>query len=221
MSARRFSRESPPWDDYCFGQRRSNKNMNAMPGPEFNGNPAQKGWFARHSQKIVLSLIVLLLIVGGYYFYKSYQQRQALLRPALESLANEAPSENNAPAAPIVTAAPAQSQMTAAAIPEVRKQGSDFMAKAARGDGATHLARQALREYLKDKTDAAGQLKAEQKIYIEDYLQKHVTHANVLKVGDEMTFSSTLIDDAITQAQKLTDKQISNLHQYVLLVPSL
>lgn len=199
--------------------------MEAMPGPRFNQETERKSWFARHSQKIVLSLIVILLAVGAYYFYKNYQQRQGLLRPAIEGTEELSPSPSESPGALGATSPspspPSAASQTTVATPEAKKVDSNIVVLAARGNGATHLARQALREYLKDKSDLAGQLKAEHKIYIEDYLQKHTTHPNILKIGDEISFSDDLMKDAISQAQKLTDNQINNLHKYVLLVPSL
>ncbi len=204
--------------------------MEAMPGPKFNEDAQEKSWFSRNGQKIVLSLIVVLLAVGAYYFYKNYQQRKELLKPAIEGTEELSPSPTESPSAlavtsptpqPAVSGAKEVKKITPAALPEVRKENSNIVASAAKGNGATHLARQALKEYLKDKSDLAGQLKAEHKIYIEDYLQKHVQRPKALKVGDEIAFSDSLIKDAIDQAQKLTDKQINNLHKYVLLAPSL
>ena len=201
--------------------------MEAMPGPKFNEESEGKSWFSRNSQKIVLSLIVILLAVGAYYFYKNYQQRQELLKPVLEGT-QESPSPSESAAAQATTSAtpspqPAASEtpLISAAIPEAQTVDTNIIVTTARGDGVTHLARQALREYLKDKNDLAGQLKAEHKIYIEDYLQKHVTHPDVLKVGNQITFSQDLINDAISHAQSLSDKQINNLSKYVPLVPSL
>ena len=201
--------------------------MNAMPGPQFGQEMGEKSWFRNNAQKIVLSLIVVLLAIGGFYFYKNYQERKALLKPALEEMQslNATPSPQESPIASAANEQPQSSvlgvQQSKMAAPETRKENSNIIARAAKGNGATHLARQSLKEYLKDKSDLAGQLKAEQKIYIEDYLQKHVPRSKTLKVGDEITFSDSLIQDAISQAQKLTDKQINNLHKYVLLAPSL
>jgi len=201
--------------------------MEAMPGPKFNEESEGKSWFSRNSQKIVLSLIVILLAVGAYYFYKNYQQRQELLKPVLEGT-QESPSPSVSSVAQATSSATPSPQpaasgtpLVSAAIPEAQTVDTNIIVTAAKGNGVTHLARQALREYLKDKNDLSGQLKVEHKIYIEDYLQKHVTHPNVLKVGNQITFSQDLLNDAISHAQNLNDKQINNLSKYVPLVPSL
>ena len=191
-----------------------------MPGPKFDSVDQEKSWFKRNNQRIVLSLIVVLLAVGAYYFYRNYQQRQKLLRPVLQSNEQLTASPSVTPQ-PTLAGAKDTQKPAQAAVPTVNQENSTFTATAAPGNGATHLARQVLKEYLKDKSDVANQLNAEQKIYIEDYLQKHVTHSNILKVGDKLSFSQDLMANAISQAQKLSASQIKNLHKYVLLVPSL
>lgn len=91
--------------------------------------------------------------------------------------------------------------------------------KAERGEGVTHLARKALKEYLTDKNDSV-QLSVEQKIYVEDFL-KDAAGSRFLEIGEEITFSVAQIDQAVALAQDLTDTQIQNLSKYVPFVPSL
>lgn len=87
------------------------------------------------------------------------------------------------------------------------------------GEGITHLARKALKKYLADnKTDF--ELTPEHKIYIEDYLQNK-TGDRWLSLGEKITFSQELIEEAINTAQKLTSEQLENLQQYSALVSSL
>jgi predicted transcriptional regulator len=86
------------------------------------------------------------------------------------------------------------------------------------GEGITHLARKALKEYLKEK--GGPNLTPEHKIYIEDYLQNK-TGDYWLKVGQKLTFSEELIKEAIEKAQTLTQQQLQNLSQYAKLVPEL
>ena len=217
-----------------------------MPGPQFNRNQ-KVSWFEKHSQRLILGAIVVLIALGIFSFYESYQNRQELLKTAL----NGTPSLSSSPspsAAPSVKAEIKSSQKTsvpedqkpkiieknsaiisssqktntfvASFIPEVKMENGQFTAKAAKGNGATHLARYALKEYLKDK-DLKNELSAEQKIFIEDYLRKNVKSPNPLHPGDEISFSENLIKDAIQKAQALSPSQIQNLSQYVPLVPSI
>ncbi|TSC53503.1 MAG: Uncharacterized protein LiPW39_223 [Parcubacteria group bacterium LiPW_39] len=194
-----------------------------MPGPQFNQAEPSRSWFGRHSSHIVIGIIIALLVVGGIYFYRSYQQRKAALKPALENIlpGTSIPTATVSPAASPTPPESVKAQPTTGVPAEIKKADSQIVAKAAKGHGATHLARSALKEYLKEKPELAAQLKVEHKIYIEDYLQKHTAHSKILKVGDEISFSNELIKEAIDQAQKLTDSQIKNLSQYVPLVPSL
>lgn len=87
------------------------------------------------------------------------------------------------------------------------------------GEGITHLARRALKEYLVEKGQGLN-LTPEHKIYIEDYLQNK-TGDFWLKVGQKLTFSEELIKEAIEHAQQLTPEQLQNLTQYSQLVPEL
>ncbi len=187
-----------------------------MPGPQFEDSSPQ-GWFRRHSQKIVLSLIVILLTTGAFYFYKSYQDRRELLAPAIEDLQTSA-NQNPVSPQPQIKA---ENDAPKVESPVAQIQEGKISVKAAKGNGATHLARQALKEYLKDKSYINNKLNAEQKVYIEDYLQKNVSHPDTLYIGDELSFSDYLILDAINKSLSLTDSQLKNLSKYASQVPSL
>ncbi len=104
--------------------------------------------------------------------------------------------------------------------PETEEQtGEIFIEKAEAGEGITHLARKALKEYLA-KRENNLELTKEHKIYIEDYLQNRIGH-EALKLGEERTFSKDSIEKAIKAAQKLNDKQLKNIEQFSTLVPNL
>ncbi len=219
-----------------------------MPGPQFGEKP-ENSWWRKNSQKIILGLIAILLVAGAVSFYKNYQNRKVMLESAINNpIPTATSSENVIPSAtpasknasipqnqtlsPLPSSTPKRKVIVKeggilggpakrlSSIPEIKIENKNLVAKAAKGNGRTHLARYALKEYLKDKT-LKDELKAEQKIYIEDYLQKHVKSSGTLKVGDEITFSEDLIKEAITQAQKLTPNQLKNLQKYVPLVPSI
>jgi hypothetical protein len=197
-----------------------NQNNFTMPGAQFNAGDsgANASWLKRNSQKIAAGVILLLIAAGAFSFYRSYQERTALLKPAVEDIRDD-----------IKTASPDPATLAASQVkgaetrtePEVVKTDKDILVSPARGNGVTHLARQALKEYLKDKPELAKELTAEHKIYIEDYLRKNVAGApNVLQMSDTISFSKDLIQNAIGQAQKLTDNQLENLQKYVPLAPS-
>ncbi|MBU2037096.1 hypothetical protein KJ866_02775 [Patescibacteria group bacterium] len=188
----------------------------SMPGPQFNG-PAPDNWFRQNWRKLAAVLILALLATGTVYFYRNYQKRIATLKPALEKIITSASPIVNAP----VTAAN-DNQIKETSTPKATIDESGVTVFAAKGNGQTHLARQALKEYLKDKPELSQKIGAEQRIYIEDYLRKHLADQSiVLHVGDQLTFSNNNIENAINAALALNDSQIKNLSQYVPLVPSL
>ena len=102
---------------------------------------------------------------------------------------------------------------------EIPTQPKVYEEVAEPGEGITHLARKALKEYLQEKGEGLN-LTPEHKIYIEDYLQKK-TGDYWLEVGQKLTFSEELIKEAIEKAQTLTEEQLQNLSQYAKLVPEL
>jgi len=193
-----------------------------MPGPQFGNNQNGAGWLSRHYRKIVFTLIIALLAIGAGYFYQNYQARTALLRPTLEGItASPTPTSSNAPNKQ-KTSTNNEIEDAINPTPEVKQVGQDIVATATKGNGVTHLARQALKKYLKNKPELTQKLEAEQRIYIEDYLRKHLTNQpKILRVGDQITFSDNDIQNAIDKALTLNDGQIKNLNQYVPLVPSL
>jgi len=192
-----------------------------MPGPKFSQKiESSKNWIKNNYQRLVIGAIIVLLAIGGYFFYQSYHQRQVALTPVVN---DQEQTQTNEPAGPSPSAAKDNETVSpevkgAKTTPEITEQDGNITAKAAKGNGATHLARQAFKEYAKDKS---LDLKKEQKIYIEDYLQKHAKKDSLLHPGSEITFSEQEMKDAVDHAQKLTDKQIQNLSKYVPLVPSL
>lgn len=88
---------------------------------------------------------------------------------------------------------------------------------AQKGEGITHLARRALKRYL---TERGINLTPEQKLYAEDYIQKK-TGNYWLKLGEKLTFSQDLIEEAIQKAQSLSPEALKNLTKFVKLVPAL
>lgn len=188
-----------------------------MPGPQFGDESPVGSWLKNNWRSLAAVLILALLATGAAYFYNSYQGRVALLTPALEDI-----TASPSPAISSPVAGDSNNAVKGAISPEASRNGADIIVTAAKGNGTTHLSRQALREYLKDKPELAQKLSAEQRIYIEDYLRKHITgEPKTLHIGDQISFSDDTIKIATDLALNLTDSQIKNLSQYVPLVPSL
>ncbi len=193
-----------------------------MPGPDFGNSQNNFEWLKRHWRKLIFAAVIALMALGANYFYQSYQARTALLKPVLDQItASPTATPTISKAAIVGVNEKVKGEAVSTPIPTATNN-SQIVVTAAKGNGATHLARQALKEYLKDKPELAQKLGAEQRIYIEDYLRKHITgQPKTLNVGDQIAFSNNTIQDAINMALSLTDGQIKNLSQYVSLVPSL
>jgi hypothetical protein len=151
-----------------------------------------------------VSLAFVLILVGGYLlvFKGMPHWRVAQILPEKKVEKEELPE--------VVINPPEKT--------EVQSQQKVYEETADPGEGITHLARKALKEYLKEK--GGPNLTPEHKIFIEDYLQKK-TGDYWLKVGQKLTFSEELIKEAIEKAQTLTQEQLQNLSQYAKLVPDL
>lgn len=94
-----------------------------------------------------------------------------------------------------------------------------YVEEAKWGEGITHLARRALKEYLEDNPQSFN-VTPEHKVYIEDELAKK-KGGNWLQLGETLEFSEEMINEAIQKAETLTLQQLQNLTQYSHLVPSL
>lgn len=192
-------------------------------------------WIKNHSRAIT-SLIIVAVIVGvGIYAYNRPQVSEETTTTTeeqpKEELATTTTEESNptieiskpkeTASQPTETAAATTTpaiQSVVKADRKVEMKDDQIMVMAGTGDGVTHLARQALREYL--KADAGVSLNAEQKVFVEDYLKDRTASAR-LAVGEGKNFSKDTIKQAIDAAQKLNENQIKNLGKYAQMVPEL
>ena len=188
--------------------------------------------------RIVISVLIVIVIAGGIYSYSNRTQ-EAVYDDEL-ALEDEFTIDDE-DLAETEDFDVEEDVDTEIAVPEMEEEeevvqineepaekeneiisqetGEAFIETAVHGDGTTHLARKALASYLEKNNDS--ELTAEHKIYIEDYLRKNVGHVGGVRVGDQISFSKTLIKDAIGQAKTLTESQLKNLEKYSALVPEL
>lgn len=149
--------------------------------------------------------LLVLVVIGGYFLGKKMPQfNLAQLVPIKEKQE--------------ITKAP-EGILEEEGIEIIPRQSKIYEEEAQPGEGITHLARKALKEYLKEKGQGLS-LTKEHKIYIEDYLQKK-TGDFWLQVGQRLTFSEEMIKEAINQSLQLTPEQLQNLTQYTALVSGL
>jgi hypothetical protein len=100
---------------------------------------------------------------------------------------------------------------------DIQKTESQITIKAKMGDGVTHLARNAVAEYIKDKDIS---LSKEQKLYAETVL-KNQYYQKSLNTGQDISFNIDHLSDTVQKAQNLTEGQIHAWSQYTASVPSL
>lgn len=188
--------------------------------------------------RIIISIIIVIAIAGGIYSYSKRSQEAVLSEnESADEISLDSSTLSDDESAATVdesekTETPTETEGTETAIgktetttPEQvtptatsKETEGSFIETAGKGDGTTHLARRALANYLEKSPDS--ELKAEQKIYIEDYMRKKVGSQR-LSIGTSVEFSKDLIKEAIGASKELNDVQIKNLHKYVVLVPSL
>ena len=200
-------------------------NNSNLGGPQFGlenqMSPKDKfrNWISKYGSSVILPIIALAILAGGIYLYTSQQSQQASLfsegdlaniQGQIPGLEEELVADSNQEASQIAK----EKSVIEKIIPEGRKEGNKIIEKAAAGDGVTHLARRALGDYLEDHSQ---DLTNEHKIYIEDYLKDSIGSKS-LEIGEEITFSEDLIEEAINASLELTPEQLQNLEQYSALV---
>lgn len=183
-----------------------------------NEKPTAKQWL-QDNLRIIVSIFIVVVIATGIYSYsnrsgenggkeKQAEQNDALSNELAQNEGDISQAENDTQKDKKIT-----SQTTS------QETESSFIETAGKGDSLTKLARKSLADYLEKKTDSS--LTPEQKIYIEDYLRKSVTHKGGVQIGTSVEFSKSLIENAIAKSKNLNERQIKNLHKYTLRVPSL
>ena len=164
-------------------------------------------------------ILILIVIVGilGYLGYLAWKQPETLrnLPAAVSRLAQKA-KEKVVPKETEEEVALEETPQT----PEVLfPEEKTYLETAQWGEGITHLARRALKNYLSEKSQNF-EVTPEHKIYIEDYIAKKLG-GGWLKLGEKLEISGGLLQEAIDKASQLTPEQLQNLTQFSQLVPSL
>lgn len=180
-------------------------------------------WVKNHSRAIT-SLVIIAVIVGvGIYAYNKPKVEESTTATTEQPAEEVKVAEESKPV--IEIAQPNESSATTATSVApvviertVETKGEEIVVTAGKGDGITHLARQALKEYM--KADSGVALNAEQKIYVEDYLKDRNVSGR-LAMGDSKNFSRESIKQAIDAAKNLNERQIQNLSKYTKMVSEL
>jgi len=215
-------------------ESQSQSPLSVIGGPQFvqsDGWGAQiKGWLNRYGSTVVLPIIAILILVGGVYLYTkqrhpSFEQTpeqvasvtEVATSTSTEEVSKDKETKPDFKKLNIVAEGDRIEKITSESPKTKTETGEIFTEKAQKGDGVTHLARRALKEYLQKHPHK--DLTKEHKIYIEDYL-KDKTGSRPLAIGEEISFSADLIEEAINASQKLNSAQLKNLEKYSARVSS-
>ncbi len=172
-----------------------------------------KAW-VQENLRILVSVFIVAAIAFGIYSYSQRSQTVADDSLLLDTKGDDSAvvMEENGKTTPTPTGVKNAVTTNGTTGELSRETEASFVEQAERGDGATHLARRALAHTLEKNPDSS--LTAEHKIYIEDYLRKHVAQNGSVKVGTSIEFSKTLIHQAIEKSKTLNDRQLQNLKKY-------
>ena len=221
-------------EQFKLDQATPNPPQSDSPEPDFSGGPnfgqpedwedKGDGWFSKYGSTVVLPIIAILVLAGGIYLYATQKSAPSALEEDLEDLTAEEISLIDEEELELIDTIDEQADEETAAepeieiiIPEPKKTAGDISETAIQGDGVTHLARRALKDYLSDNPQKGTDLTNEHKVYIEDYL-KDKTGSQPLEVGDQVSFSKDLIQEAIDASLSLTENQLKSLEKYSALV---
>ena len=183
--------------------------------------PGLKVWF-EDNLRILLSILVVIAIAGGIYSYSKRVQAPEVTEMAATEQQTENKTDSTESTPETTDKQPTKATETPAAVKPVAESSETaeaFTVKAVKGQGETHLARQALADFLAKNPDSA--LSKEHKIYIEDYLRKHNAFSGHVRVGTSVEFQKSLIQTAIGQAKTLNERQLNHLKIYSARVTSL
>ncbi|HHD92637.1 MAG TPA: hypothetical protein ENL06_03410 [Candidatus Portnoybacteria bacterium] len=188
---------------------------------------------------VIMAGIIILVIVGFLYFRNKINSPTIETSPTNGTSSNEI-SSSSSPTQPATTSTSnknsAENQKTnnqennknsvttskteqkQPISQQIQIQGKTIIVSAAPGDGITQLARRALSEYIKQHPDTGKKLTREHRVYIEDYLKDQIVKQRngrkSLEIGEKISFSTDLIQNAIQSSQKLTQKQLDYLKTF-------
>lgn len=196
-----------------------------MSGPKFDSLGKDgwgrkfKQWFNKYGSSIILPIIAILILTGGIYLYATRSnektgnsEKTSDIKITDEELTLSETKEEMTSAIEETTTETEQKTAIEEIIPEPIKKEGVIIEKAIKGDGITHLARRALKDYLTDRPQDK-EITKEHKIYIEDYLKDRIG-SRPLEVEEEVSFEESLIQEAINASLELAPNQLKALEKY-------
>lgn len=183
----------------------------------------------KESPRTVSAIIIVVIVIAAIYAFSGNNQNQVATESATPTpAASTKPEASTTPetamkdgktaggaTAAVTPVAPVDKNTLvneSKALPEEKKTDSAYVETAVRGDSLTTLSRKAATRYLATN-DAGYAVTNEHRIYIEDYVRKHMAKHPVA-IGSQQTVSFELIKQAVESAHQLNDKQLHNLTKY-------
>lgn len=184
----------------------------------------------KESPRTVSALIIILIVAAAVYAFSgkeqpAEEQNNEQATPTVEATASTEPSDDTAKETDknskvVASKAPQTTTVTqeeltnkAKELPTVTKTDKGYSEVAQKGDGLTHLARRATTRWLSEN-QAGYTVTNEHRIYIEDYIRRHVEGGKQVKIGESRTVSYDLIAEAVQKAGQLNERQLQNLTRY-------
>ena len=186
--------------------------QNNDPHFEESHNHEGQNWF-QENLRIIVSIFIVAAIALGIY---SYSQRAENLSD--EDIASLLETKGDETKDSAMNGDEAVSKGTVVTPELSEEKEASFVETAEAGDGMTHLARRALTHALENNTD--WNLSAEQKVYVEDYLQKHAGGNAALNPGSKVEFSKEMMNQAVENAKGLSEAQLAHIKPYAQKVSS-
>ncbi|EKE15858.1 MAG: hypothetical protein ACD_11C00103G0060 [uncultured bacterium] len=173
-----------------------------------------KRWF-QDNLRIIVSVVIVVVIAQGIYSYSKRAESPEIASDETQEQGAETEQEVSEDTTENETSDQTiKEETTDKVVSEAvsKETETSFVETAERGDGATHLARRALANYLEKNPNS--ELTKEHKIYIEDYLRKNIGSSSKIGVGTSLEFSKDIIQKAVEQSKNLNDRQLKNLQKY-------
>lgn len=184
-------------------------------------------FLSRNKKRLLVLSAIVLLFAGGSYLSGNNEQGSSPAVGGTASIADDSSHDNDSEGKTLavedsesdypvnildINLGDDGQVMIDDSMESSMDDGTVITKTAESGDGITHLAREALDEYL---ASTGKTLSAEQMVYAEDYIQNK-TGSEFLEIGQKLSFSIDLLSEAVEAAQQLEDWQIENLKQYTL-----
>ena len=206
-------------------------NFNSNQDPGFFGRLGE--FLADNGRLLLTAIIIILLIVAGVYAFnqenggtaQQNEEQVAQNETSGEGEQNgsaeeggESESDNEETPGETVYEGEGQDNdgdsESQASEAEAQGENGTYTMTAERGDGVTHLARDAVSQYLENNPDQAEQVTPAHRVYLETVLTQR-NYQPSLEVGETVSFSQSEVSNAVQDAVELPQDEVNDWQPYV------